>query len=431
MTNSPDRSKFMLLANVPLGATVHVGPWEVVDPLAYGAFGETHIVKKSIPIGAAEFEVTAVLKMVRTNIPKVNEAINSLIKEMRNLSQINSRYVAKFIDGGVHLLGNRYVPYIVVDYIEGHSLHTQLQDRRAQKLGPLTPAMFRSLAENTLRALRTAHAKDVLHLDIKPLNIIYNEADAAYVLIDFGLAEIHHRETLNKFVGGSIGFIAPEAFIEQTTKATDIFALGITFYESLTGLNPIKSSYVELVKKHGEPMDGDFRLAQLAVENAKFDFSMIHDDQKSLIEPMLHHDPKQRPSLEKLIDLAGKLEFEGTSKQFAPSGADTNIADLWAEVRAEIVNRLKSQKIEDVNLVIDNEKYHQIWFKTKFEEGLIQLVCNKPKDHLRLGALGWVPNKQGSLKFVFDEPPTYGKLADTITDALRGGFSLTFPFDIS
>jgi serine/threonine protein kinase len=431
MNNAPDRSQFMLLANVPAGTAVQVGPWEVIDPLAYGAFGETYVVKKNIPVGSAEFEVTAVLKMVRTNIPNVNEAINSLIKEMRNLSQINSRYVAKFIDGGVHLLGNRYVPYIVVDYIEGHSLQAQLQNRRSLKLGPLTPAMFRSLAENTLRALRTAHAKDVLHLDIKPGNIIYNESDAAYVLIDFGLAEIHHRETLNKFVGGTNGYIAPEAFIEQTTKATDVFALGVTFYESLTGINPIRIEFIELAKKHGDPMDGDFRLAQLAVNNAKFDFSKINDDQRLLVEPMLYPDPKQRPSLEKLIDLAGQLHFEGVSKQFASANGAANLADLWSDVRTEIVNRLKTQKIEDVNLVIDHEKYYQIWFKTKFEEGLIQLVCNKPRDHLRLGALGWVPNKQGSLKFVFENAPTYGQLADTITDAIRVGFSLTFPFDIS
>jgi len=98
MNNPINPKEFSLLANLPAGKTLHVGEWEILDPLAKGGFGEAYLVRKMIKVGSSAFEVKAVLKLVRTNVPNVGAAVHSLLNEMRNLSQLNSRYIAKFIE---------------------------------------------------------------------------------------------------------------------------------------------------------------------------------------------------------------------------------------------------------------------------------------------------------------------------------------------
>jgi serine/threonine protein kinase len=431
MKNPVNPEEFSLLANLPLGETAQVGDWEILAPLAKGGFGEAYLSRKMIKVGSSAFEVKAVLKLVRTNVPNVGAAIMSLLNEMSNLSQLNSRYVAKFIDGGVHPLGSNYFPYVIVDYVEGSSLKAQIRQQTKDKQRGLTPSLFKGLAENTLRALKSAHDKNLWHLDIKPDNIIYNKADNAYVLIDFGLARISLQETINKFIGGTAGYIAPEAYRANTSSAADIFALGVTFYEALAGFNPIHRKLSELINDKGDPIKGDVRFGQIAVDTAVFDLSLVSEEQRALIDPMLDPDPNRRPSLIKLIDLAGNLPIGETTKQFNNEGQEGSIAHLWAEVFDGILLTLQSQTIDNWNIVVDHPKYFQIWFKTALGEDGYQLVCNKPKDHLRLSSLGWLPNKAGSLRFLLGDNPTPEQVSQVITDALRVGFAITFPFDIN
>jgi serine/threonine protein kinase len=431
MNNPINPKEFSLLANLPAGKTLHVGEWEILDPLAKGGFGEAYLVRKMIKVGSSAFEVKAVLKLVRTNVPNVGAAVHSLLNEMRNLSQLNSRYIAKFIDGGVHPLSNNYFPYVVVDYIEGRSLRAQLVQRAQDKLGGLTPSLFKGLAENTLRALKSAHDKNLWHLDIKPENIIYNQADNAYVLIDFGLAQISLKSTINKFIGGTPTYISPEAYQSNTSGAADIFALGVTFYEALVGFNPIFRKLIEITKDRGLPAIEDSRFGQIAVNTTVFDFSPISDDQRNLIEPMLDPDPKGRPSLEKLIDLAAALPVAESTKQFKDQGGNESVADLWQDVFDEIDKKLRKLPVTDWNIVVDHPEFFQIWFKITLEEDGYQIVCNKPKDHLRLGHLGWIPNKPGTLRFLLGDNPSTEQVSQVVTDALRIGFAVTFPFDLN
>jgi len=66
------------------------------------------------------------------------------------------------------------LPYFVMDYVEGDSLSKILESIRGGKVPPLQPALFKNLALITLRALLSAHQGKVLHLDIKPGNIMFS-----------------------------------------------------------------------------------------------------------------------------------------------------------------------------------------------------------------------------------------------------------------
>lgn len=423
--------QWALYSTVPAGQNPRVDKWEITEPIAHGSFGETYKVNKTQTILNQTFQVHAVLKLVRTNVPNAGSAIKSLRNEMEKLSQINSRFVAKLIEGGLYQLGNHFLPYIVVDWIDGHSLATVISNRRRQGFTGLSPSQFRTLAENTLRGLKSAHDKNMMHLDIKPENIIYNESDDAYVLIDFGLAHIHHRETLEQFVGGTPGYIPPEALQGKTSKKADVFSLGMTFYQSITGKNPLHLTFFDLLEKHGAPIDGDWRLHQLSLEQTDFDYSLLSQDQRALIEPMLDYDPKKRPSLEHLIELAGQLEFSSKSKKIERDIEGQASEEVWLEVWTQLLDKVSAQPKDKISIVIDHEKYFQLWFKSKIENGELFIVCNKPKDHLGLSRLGWIPNQAGSLKYLVESPADRDRIADVILNALRYGYQLSFPFAIT
>jgi serine/threonine protein kinase len=116
---------------------------------------------------------------------------------------------------------------------------------------------FRKLVEGTCAGLGYMHDKGWVHKDIKPDNILLNRAGEVRI-IDFSLA-VKKAGGLSKLMGGSKGvirgtrtYLAPETIRkEPSTPATDIYSLGITFYEALTGTPPFKGdSPQDLLRKH-------------------------------------------------------------------------------------------------------------------------------------------------------------------------------------
>ncbi|MDA0285231.1 MAG: serine/threonine-protein kinase [Planctomycetota bacterium] len=116
---------------------------------------------------------------------------------------------------------------------------------------------FRQLVEGICAGLGHMHGKGWVHRDLKPENILLNRAGEVR-LIDFSLA-VRAASGIGKLLGGSKGpirgtrtYLAPETIKkEATTPATDIYSLGITFFESLTGTVPFKGETPQdLLKKH-------------------------------------------------------------------------------------------------------------------------------------------------------------------------------------
>lgn len=127
------------------------------------------------------------------------------------------------------------VPYIVTERIEGTSLDrlvtTRLPDDEVARIGA-------AIAD----ALHATHAQDVIHLDLKPDNIVMR-ADGAAVLVDFALA--HHRLLPDllaqemRYAAGSAPYISPEQVIgRRSDRRSDLFALGVILYQLATGELP-------------------------------------------------------------------------------------------------------------------------------------------------------------------------------------------------
>lgn len=139
-------------------------------------------------------------------------------------------------------------PYLVMAYLSGGTLASYIEQRGHLPL----PETIR-LARQMTQALHYAHQHGVIHRDFKPGNVLMDEPGNAY-LADFGLAHIAQQSPVFKegdFVG-TPDYLAPDwSRTSEITPAVDIYALGATLYEMLTGEAPYRGeSAVEVVMAH-------------------------------------------------------------------------------------------------------------------------------------------------------------------------------------
>jgi beta-lactam-binding protein with PASTA domain/tRNA A-37 threonylcarbamoyl transferase component Bud32 len=126
-------------------------------------------------------------------------------------------------------------PYIVMELVDGEDVATLLA-----RNGPLPPRQAARLAAEVAHALAAAHARGIVHRDVKPGNILVS-SDGRVKVADFGIARAwaDARLTLPGVTLGSVHYFSPEqALGEQATEASDIYSLGVVLYELLTGRRP-------------------------------------------------------------------------------------------------------------------------------------------------------------------------------------------------
>ena len=138
--------------------------------------------------------------------------------------------------------------YIVMEFVEGCSLDTILK-----KGGPLPPGAARYVLESCCRALAYIHSRNIIHRDIKPSNIFIS-ATGDVKLGDFGIAQLESaNESSGEFVPiGTPSYMAPEQFLPHAkiSSRTDIYALGVTLYEILTGKKLFDGETLDELKRN-------------------------------------------------------------------------------------------------------------------------------------------------------------------------------------
>jgi serine/threonine-protein kinase len=144
-------------------------------------------------------------------------------------------------------------PFIVMEYLAEGSLADVLRRGGAQ-----LPAQALPWLEQAAQALDAAHARGVVHRDVKPANLLLDEQGHVHVA-DFGVASAAGLESLTQTgtVLGTAGYLAPEqAQGARTSPATDCYALGVVAFELLTGTRPFErdSSTAEAVAHTSAPV---------------------------------------------------------------------------------------------------------------------------------------------------------------------------------
>ena len=247
--------------NLPNGYLLQNGKYKLTQVVGQGGFGITYkgvwftevrgalgTIHTEVPVCIKEFyfkdycdrdpQTYAVTVHSETGIQFFDKFREKLIKEAKILSDVHHPYIVNVLE----VFEENHTAYIVMEYIAGQSLKSKLE-----KEGVLPEPCVLKYVRQIGEALQFVHEKHILHLDIKPSNILVDEHDDAR-LIDFGVSkryDMEQQETSTTMLSLSKGFASIEQYDDEGTQnfspCPDIYSLGATMYNLLTGKIPTES----------------------------------------------------------------------------------------------------------------------------------------------------------------------------------------------
>jgi tetratricopeptide (TPR) repeat protein/predicted Ser/Thr protein kinase len=216
--------------------------YEIVRLLGQGGMGAVYQAHDK------ELERQVAIKVIRADMAANPEILQRFKQELILARQITHKNVIRIFD-----LGQADgIKFITMEYIEGENLQGVL--RRKKKLEPAEAA---NILAQVCRALEAAHNEGVIHRDLKPQNIMLDKSGRAYVM-DFGIARsmLGAGMTQTGALIGTPDYMSPEQAKGQTLDArSDLFSIGIIFYEMLSGQVPFDADTTmgKLWKRTNEP----------------------------------------------------------------------------------------------------------------------------------------------------------------------------------
>jgi len=180
-------------------------------------------------------------QIVAIKIPRIEEKTSGLfLKEVATWYHLNHPNIVRLYSA--ELLP---IPYIEMEYVEGKIQNGKIVHDFDKLSKPFDEETAIQIIRQVTSALKYAHSKDVYHHDIKPLNILTKE-NLEPKISDFGLARIGARSSLSTHKGYSPLYAAPEqldsSVYGKPDSRTDIYQIGVVFYELLTGKMPFEAS---------------------------------------------------------------------------------------------------------------------------------------------------------------------------------------------
>jgi eukaryotic-like serine/threonine-protein kinase len=208
----------------------------VIDECIYSG-GMAHIYTVHYDADRPDPGFPMVMKVPRMTPGDGGEDIIGFEVEAQILQVLSGSHVPRFVAAG----DLSHTPYLVMEYITGHTLEHWLAHGLEHKPLPDAPEIAR-LGAAMAQAAHDLHRQNVVHLDLKPANVLFRE-DGSAVLLDFGLSNHAHypdllAEQLRKAVG-SPAWISPEQVVGvRGDPRSDIFAIGVMLYQLCTGELP-------------------------------------------------------------------------------------------------------------------------------------------------------------------------------------------------
>jgi serine/threonine protein kinase len=190
--------------------------------------------------------IEVAVKVLSTVSHSQQELVGQFQAEARTLARLNHPNIVRIWDFENQV---GHLPYLILEYIDGQNLAELLKMRRS-----LTPAEALPLFTQVVAGLKAAHQQaGLIHRDIKPANVLLSR-DGIVKVADLGLASILDNEKeLAAKIAGTPAYMPPEQAdgIQWTDLRSDIYSLGVTMYETVTGRVPfVGKSRTELLYRH-------------------------------------------------------------------------------------------------------------------------------------------------------------------------------------
>jgi serine/threonine-protein kinase len=221
------------------------------------------------------------IKLMHREIASDSAQLERFRREARSVARLNHAHIVTVIDVGEEpspdgTLDERDrpggaivgvgTPYIVLEYVDGETLKTLIR-----RDAPLEISSAIAYTIELARALGAAHERLIVHRDVKPQNVLIGDEGGAKIT-DFGIARTLTEEglTMDGRVLGTTDYISPEQALGQSvTGQSDLYSLGIVFYEMLTGAVPFTGeSPVAVAMRHVREDVPDVQLARPEVSAA-------------------------------------------------------------------------------------------------------------------------------------------------------------------
>ncbi len=381
------------------------GPWEVMKGLGQGHFASVYYVRRQLAGNTGEYQIGALKALHPGSEPQKRATMNN---EVLRLSGLEHPNLSHFIDSG-NL--NDGTIWFVMKFIPGTSLLDVVHHK-----GALDEVKWLTIAKELLECLVYLRKKDILHLDIKPDNVIQSES-GKFHLVDFGLS--------SKTFADGVGFTntkwsSPEQMkVVQAgeTSASDVFSLALTLSFALTGKHPWLP---DLGMDYGQ-----------RILSQKADLSGMPEKYRHWILPALAKEPKNRPTAHELLH---ELEVISGGEDFVnPEGSEIR---TWLELEAHL-GRAFVDSLEFEFQVKTNNKGSWI-FELQQDHGDGKYLMLRSSDEVpnaispsnlkTIGKMGWRISSINSNERVIrldDSDHSNFDVIQLIIVTLRSGFSIS------
>src|SRR6476661_1399475 len=266
------------------------------------------------------------VKVMHREMSEQADQLERFRQEARSVAKLSHPNVVSVIDAGED--GGH--PYIVFEYVEGETLK-----QRINREGALPPQEAIAYAIEIARGLSMAHARNMVHRDIKPQNILI-DAEGRAKLTDFGISRQLEQDgmTATGRVLGTTDYVAPEqAMGHPVDPRSDIYSLGVVLYEMLIGQVPFQAdSQVGVAMKHVNEELPDVQRRRPEVSAAV----------ALVVERSTMKTPEQRYEnvAEMIDDLSTALEVEA-ARAGSTTGEATSVLDALPPPKRKLSGRAR------------------------------------------------------------------------------------------
>ncbi len=314
------------------------------------------------------------IKLMNREVTSDSDQLERFRREARAVAQLSHPHIVGVIDAGE----DEGRPYIVFEYVEGETLK-----ERIRRNGRLALAEAVAYGIEIARALGAAHARHIVHRDVKPQNVLIDDEGSAKVT-DFGIARTLDEEglTADGRVLGTTDYVSPEQALGQdVTGQSDLYSLGIVLYEMVTGEVPFKGeNQVAVAMKHVREEVPDVQVRRPEVSSA---LAAVIDTATAK-----HREDRYADDAELIADLEDVLAIETARAGGATGEATSVLRTLPSRARRRIPFRMRHRAVAMILLLVVTAVAvgAVVWLATRTHHGTGNLNVKAPSSSSTSGA---------------------------------------------